>query len=141
MFIKSHRVNMKKSVLILICLLCSISGFSQVVHGSTKARTDYIWEKATKTWGFLAKDKEESTFFEINEGFTIFKHIKGDGTTVYRILTQRLEDTDEVEQYIFSVVSDKGKKYYLILDIKYRNLRFITWDGQRLIRYDITNVW
>ncbi len=129
--------------LITICFLTffmSINVFAQL-NISTNFRQDAIWDKEKEEWSILSTDDEELTFIEFNKDFTMFKHTSATITSAFMIKSKKYDE--ENERYEFDVVSDVGKKYYMILDLKNENIRFIyeIYGSIYLVQYSIKKMW
>lgn len=128
--------------LITICLLTfmSISVFAQM-NISTDLRQDGIYNTETEEWEILSTNDEELTFFEFNKEFTMFKHTTPTMTSAYLIKSH--EENKELEQFELSIVSDVGNKYFMIIDVKNENVRFIyEREGSLLmVHHRIKRVW
>ena len=108
---------------------------------STSSRYDYVWSDNKDDWEFEYHEEEALTFLEFNSDFTLVKHTTSKGTSAYLIKSQEYDNENGKDQYLFSIVSDNGNKYIMIYDIKNQNIRFVTDDLQRMIKFTIKNSW
>lgn len=133
-------MNMKNIMLSVILVLLTTSAFGQF-HISTNSRVDYKWNETNSEWEFDSKDEESITFLEFNKDFTLVKHTTASTISGYLIKSQEHDEEDGNDQYLFTLVSDIGNEYIMIYDIKNNNIRFITDDFTRMIKFKIKSTW
>lgn len=131
---------MKKIILLGILFLLTTIVFGQF-HVSTNLRSDYTWDKENKDWELESEDEDSLTFFEFNKDFTMVKHTTSTTTSGYLIKSQEHDERDGNNQYIFIIISDVGNKYIMIYDVKNSNIRFITDDLSKMIKFKIKSTW
>ncbi len=124
----------------LILSLVTLECFAQM-HISTNLRQDAIFNEKTREYELIGEDKEELTFFEFNKQFTFFKHTTPTITSAYTIKSSK--EDKENERWEFDIMSDVGNSYYMILDLKNNNIRFIyTKNGSTyLVQHTIKKLW
>lgn len=129
-----------KLLTVLLLTFLSVSLFAQL-NVSTNLRRDGIWDNEKAEWTIFPGNEEEITFFEFNKDFTMFKHTTTSITSAYIIKSQTYDE--ENETYEFDVVSDVGNKYYLTLDMKNENIRFLyEREGDIfLVNHSIKRMW
>lgn len=124
-------------------LLIVVQRYSQAqIHISTSMRSDFVWNSNRNEWVWVSDDENEKTFFEINRDFTLIKHTTPSLTSTYIIKSS--EEDKEKNQWEFSITSDVGNDYLMILDIKNNNVRFIgkTKEGNLfLVKHTIKQMW
>lgn len=132
--------TVKNILTILILTFISIEGFAQM-HISTNLRRDAVFNKTTKKYDLIGEDKEELTFFEFNKQLTMFKHKTPTITSAYTINSSK--EDKENDRWEFDIMSDVGNSYYMILDLKNENIRFIyTRNGSTyLVQHTIKKLW
>lgn len=128
-----------KLLTVLLFTFLSVSLFAQL-NVSTNLRRDGIWDDEKEEWSIFPGN-EEITFFEFNKDFTMFKHTTTSITSAYII--KSLTYDEENETYEFDIVSDVGNKYYLTLDMKNENIRFVyEREGEIfLVNHSIKRMW
>lgn len=131
---------MRKLTFLTILTLLTIVASAQV-HISTNLRQDFSWDEENEDWKLESTDEESLTFFEFNKEFTLLKHTTSTITSAYIIKSSEHDETDDNDQYIYSIVSDVGNKYLMIVDIKNNNIRFVVNDGSYLVRHRIKASW
>ena len=131
---------MKKITLAILFLFYIQLCFGQL-NVSTDNRTDFNWDSENEDWVFESDDEESLTFFEFNKEFTYVKHTSASATSGYLIKSQEHDEEDGNNQYLMAVVSDVGNKYIMIYDVKNENIRFITEDFSRMIKFKIKSAW
>ena len=128
---------------LLFGLLVIASSASGQFHVSTNLREDFVWDIDAGQWSLISSNKEELTFFEFNEDWSMFKHVTPTISSAYII--KSMEHDEETNQWQCQVVSDVGNKYFLILDLENRNVRFMTdksnYEDNMLIRHAIKSTW
>jgi len=129
----------KFTFLVILTLLTTVA--SAQLHISTNLRQDFSWDEVNDEWKLGSTDEESLTFFEFNKEFTMLKHTTSTITSAYIIKSSEHDETDGRDQYIYSIVSDVGNKYMMIVDIKYDNIRFVANDGSYMVRHRIKASW
>lgn len=131
---------MQNVIVILILSFISFESFAQM-HISTNMRRDAVFNEITREYDLISEDKEELTFFEFNKDFTMFKHTTPNITSSYIIKSSTRNK--ENETWDFEIMSDVGNRYYMILDKKKNNIRFIyTRDNSTLLtQHTIKSLW
>ena len=111
------------------------------LHISTNMRRDGVFNEITKEYDLISEYKEELTFFEFNKAFTMFTHTTPNLTSSYKIKSSAYNK--ENETWEFEIMSDVGNHYYMIIDQKKNNIRFIyDRDNSTLfIQYTIKRLW
>ena len=113
------------------------------MHVSTYLTHYTAYNEKTSKYELVSEAEEEATFFDFNKGFTTFKHTtpKYIHSFVVRDVT-KVSDGEE-ERWEFSVVSDAGHSYLVILDLKENNIRFIFKVDEAFvaIQYSIKKLW
>lgn len=131
-----------KARLFLFFLLTSmsLSLFAQI-NISTNLRQDFIWDEKKEEWTVFSTNEEELTFFEFNKEFTMFTHTTASIKSAYIIKSSEHDET--LDQYELDIVSDVGNEYFMIIDAKNNNLRFIyDHDGDLLmVHHTIKSLW
>ena len=132
---------MKKIIFTLTIILCGIHGIYAQMHISTNLRGDYVYNESTEEYDLLGEDKEELTFFEFNKEFTMFKHTTPTMTSAYTIKSTK--EDKENERWEFDIMSDVGNSYFMILDVKNNNIRFVYKKNSStyLVRHTIKRLW
>ena len=131
------------SFALLFGLLVIASTASGQFHVSTNLREDFVWDVEAGQWSLVSTDKEELTFFEFNEDWSMFKHVTPTISSAYII--KSMEHDEENDQWECQVVSDVGNKYFMILDLEESNVRFITqqsnFEDNTMVRHTIKGTW
>lgn len=132
---------MKRIVsLLIIILFTTISTYSQI-HITTNLRQEGKFNKLTKVYDSAFKDNTESTVFEFDRDFTVFKHTKINKTTWY--LIKSLKKDTKSNCWEFDILSENGYSYFMIIDIVNDNIRFIyrANDSIYLAQYTVDGFW
>ena len=131
---------MKTFYFLLFTFFISINVTAQL-HISTNLRMDFSWDEVKDDWKFESQDDESMTFFEFNEDLTLVKHVTSSITSAYLIKSYIHDEEDERDQYIYKIMSDVGNKYMMIVDLKNKNLRFISDDLTFMVKHRIKATW
>ena len=120
--------------------ILSLSIFAQMSI-STNLRQDATWDEENEEWIITSTNEEELTFFEFNKDFTMFKHTTATITSAYIIKSHEYDE--ENERYECDIVSDVGNKYFMIIDLKGENIRFLAdrENGSYLVQHSIKRIW
>ncbi len=132
---------MKRTFLLTISLIFFSLQMIAQMNISTNLREDMMYDEELEDWLVLGTDEESVTFFEFNEELTIFKHTTFSITSSYIIKSQ--EEDEETGELRFSVISDVGNKYLMIIDTKEELLRFVYERDETLysVVHHIKKVW
>jgi len=130
---------MKQIFTILILSFVTFECIAQI-YISTNLIQFAIFNEKTREYDLIG-EKEEITFFEFNKQFTFFKHTTPTITSAYTIKSSKEDKVNE--RWEFDIMSDVGNSYYMILDLKNNNIRFIyTKNGSiYLLQYSIKKLW
>ncbi len=129
-----------KLIFILLSSVISLSLFAQM-NISTNLREDSFYDEDKEEWIVVSTDNEELTFFEFNKALTMFKHTTPTITSAY-IIKSSISDK-ETSQWQFTIVSDVGNKYYMILDKEDNSLHFMykKEDVLYMVTHHIKKIW
>ncbi len=136
--------NLITIAIIVLSLFPAHVSFAQM-NISTSSKEYYDWNVNDQEW--IYRSKEESfTFFEFNKNFTYVKHVTSTISSGYLIKESVRDQEDGKNQYIFSIVSDVGNKYTMIIDMANENISFLKSEGVNdsdsyWIKYTIKKVW
>ena len=130
---------MKQIFTFLILSFVTFESIAQM-HISTNFSQLAIFNEKTREYDLIG-EKEEITFFEFNKQFTFFKHTTPTITSAYTIKSSKEDKVNE--RWEFDIMSDVGNSYYMILDLKNNNIRFIyTKNGSTyLLQFSIKKLW
>ena len=128
---------------LLFGLLVIASTASGQFHVSTNLREDFEWDVETEQWVFVSSNKEELTFLEFNEDWSMLKHITPTISSAYII--KSMEHNEEYDSWECQVVSDVGNKYFMVLDLERNNVRFMSQkrntEDNTLVKHTIKSTW
>ena len=128
---------------LLFGLLVIASTASGQFHVSTNLREDFDWDVEAEQWVLVSSNKEELTFLEFNEDWSMLKHITPTISSAYII--KSMERNEEHDSWECQVVSDVGNKYFMVLDLEKNNVRFMSdksnFEDNTLVRHTIKSTW
>jgi hypothetical protein len=122
-------------------LLLSLASLAAQMNISTNVQRNFIYDEDKEDFTLISENKEDITFFVFNKDMTMFKHTTPSMTSAY-IINSSKED-EEAKTWEFSITSDVGNKYVMMLDIKAQKLRFIVnKEGTTIVvEHGIKKVW
>lgn len=127
-------------LLTALTLIFSLQLMSQTSI-STNLRQVKVYNEVSEEWELLPAGREELTFFEFNKDFTMLKHTTESITSAYIIKSSEIDK--ERGRWELEIVSDRGRKYVMIVDSKNHNIRFIFEkdDKMYLMEHTIKDIW
>lgn len=114
---------MRKIIFFFIFFLCSKEYLYAQTLISTILRQEGKFDPVTKQYSPVSKNREESSYFEFDKDFTMFRHLTAAKTSLYFI--KSIKENEQRSCWEFDVLSDAGYSYYLIIDMLNGNMRFI----------------
>jgi hypothetical protein len=114
---------MKKIIFSLIVILFAGGSAYSQIYITTNLRQDGKFNKLTKVYDSVFRDKKELTLFEFDKNFTSVIHQTNAKTSTY--LIKSITKDDKNGRWEFDVLSDAGYSYYMIIDLVNNNIRFI----------------
>ncbi|EJF54719.1 hypothetical protein SapgrDRAFT_3070 [Saprospira grandis DSM 2844] len=126
--------------LLLLFMLLQFPLWSQMMI-STSLREDLRYSEETGEWKLMSSDEEELTFFEFNAEMSMFKHTTPSISSAYLIKEARQDEENEI--FEFSVVSDVGNHYEMVLDPNADEVRFYKdyEEVKIMVRHKIKRIW
>jgi hypothetical protein len=111
------------------------------MHITTNYQRNYQYDAEAEDFILIGEDSESVTFFEFNEGMTMFKHTTPTMTSSYIINSTKKDE--ENETWEFAITSDVGNKYMMILNPTEKKLSFLVKkdDGIIVIQHSIKKLW
>lgn|GEM_PF-1921024 len=131
---------MRQLPLLLLFLLLQLPLWSQMMI-STSLREDLRYDEEREEWVLMSSDEEELTFFEFNAEMSMFKHTTPSISSAYLIKEARQDEENEI--FEFSIVSDVGNHYEMVLDPNAEEVRFYKdYDGVKImVRHQVKRIW
>lgn len=132
---------MKKLIFLFSFLALLMQQIAAQMHISTNHQKNFQYDAEAEDFILIGEDKESVTFFEFNEGMTMFKHTTPTLTSSYIINSSKQDE--ENETWEFSITSDVGNKYVMILNPGEKKLSFLVKkeDSIIVIQHSIKNLW
>lgn len=113
-----------KTILVLSFII--ISHWAQAQwHFVTKDIQIYDW--VDEKWEYRNGEKNHIVKYEFNAEFTSFSLTEKKDEYIYRILNYEYER--ENHRYLLDIISEDGTKYFMILDFREENIRFLSDEG------------
>jgi hypothetical protein len=111
---------------ILIILFIAISHWAQAQwHFTTKDIQIYDW--VDEKWEYRNGEMNHIVKYEFNAEFTFFSLTEKKDEYIYRILNYEYER--ENHRYLLDILSEDGTEYFMILDFREQNIRFLSDEG------------
>jgi len=111
---------------IIILLFIAISHWAQAQwHFVTKDIQIYDW--VDEKWEYRNGEKNHTVKYEFNAEFTSFSLTEKKDEYIYRILNYEYER--EENRYLLDILSEDGTEYFMILDFREQNIRFLSDEG------------
>jgi hypothetical protein len=111
---------------ILIILFIAISHWAQAQwHFTTKDIQIYDW--VDEKWEYRNGEMNHIVKYEFNAEFTFFSLTEKKDEYIYKILNYEYER--ENHRYLLDILSEDGTEYFMILDFREQNIRFLSDEG------------
>ena len=122
---------------ILIILFIAISHWAQAQwHFTTKDIEIYDW--VDQKWEYRNGEKNYIVKYEFNAEFTHFSLTEKKDEYIYKILSYEYER--DMHRYLLDILAEDGTQYFMILDFREENIRFLSDDGF-CIRHSIKKMY
>jgi len=121
---------------LLIALFIIISHWAQAQwHFTTKDIEIYDW--VDQKWEYRNGEKNHIVKYDFDKDFSFFSLTEKKDEYIYRILNYEYER--EENRYLLDILSEDGTEYFMILDFREGNIRFLSDEGFCII-HNIKNM-
>jgi hypothetical protein len=132
---------MKRTIFILMLACFTMTGYAQQEKNYNFSVTTIergLWNEKSESWE-MSRPEKFTSLFELTKNIMI----QTTADSVYNFFIKESYNDPEKEQYQAKVYDDNGWEYFMILDYKNSNVRFMYKHKKdlKMIRFSFKTAW